>query len=117
MADSSAVNTYLHNELKPLLISFNVSHEFIEEIIESIGVQIASFVSHWDDAEFCNGLSVIGLEEGIFYKPYANINSFVAVAIRNSLIESLNSCEYSRTGLLQPLSDEKMKAITKQAIL
>ena len=112
-----SIDTYLHSKLKPLLISLKVSIPFVEEALESVGSQISSFVSHWDDLAFRNGLMVVGLEEGSFYKPYSEISPFVVVAIRNSLLESLNSCEHGRTGLEKPLSDDSVREITKQAIL
>ena len=117
MVGVGAIDTYLQNKLKPLLNSYPVAPDFVEEVLESVGTQIASFIYHWDDVSFRNGLAVVGLEEGTFYKPYSEINPFIVVAVRNSLIESLNSCEHGRTGLAQPLSDEKVSAITKQAIV
>ena len=117
MIEVSVIDTYLQEKLKSLLVSYSVAPNFIEEVLASVGSQIASYLSHWDDVRFRNGLAIIGFEEGMFYKPYTEINPFIVVTVRNSLIERLNSCEHGSTGLSKPLTDENVKAITKQAIV
>lgn len=110
------INLYFTEYLSPLLSSLDVSTQFLKEVIDNVRMQVYSFCSHWNDVEFRNGLMVIGLEEGIFYEPKNSVNPFIVLAIRNSLIETIQSEDYTGTGLTYNPEENSIKAITTQAI-
>jgi len=110
------INSYFSEYLSPLLSSIGISAKFLTEIIDNVRMQVYSFCSHWSDVGFRNGLMVIGLEEAMFYEPGSLINPFIVVAIRNSLIETIQSEEYTKTGLTYIPEKNLIKAITAQAI-
>lgn len=110
------IEIYLGECLAPTLSQFGVSEGFKNEVLNNVRMQIYSFCSHWNDVEFRNGLFVVGLEEGMFYEPMSPINPFIVVAIRNSLVETVQSKDYERAGLSHHMEDDFVKAVTKQAI-
>lgn len=110
------IETYLGEHLAPTLSQLSVSEEFKNDVLENVRMQIYSFCSHWNDVGFRNALSVVGFEEGMFYEPTSPLSPFVVVAIRNSLVETVQSEDYKRAGLTHQLRDNSVKVITKQAI-
>lgn len=114
----NAIYYYLNNILIPKLKSFGVSELFTIYMTNSILIQMTSLLRHWDDIPFRNALLLIGLEEGLFYKPLKQleIRCFVVVTIRNSPIETLQSNDYTRAGLKNSLLIDDIKEITSEAI-
>ena len=110
------IDTYFNEHLSPLLSRLGVSKEFKDAALDNVQIQVCSLCSHWDDLEFRNGIFVVGTEEGMFYEPINPINPFVVVAIRNSLLETIQSKDFKRIGLSRGLGDDSIKLITKQAI-
>jgi hypothetical protein len=112
------IEKYLNEILKPHLIALGVSDIFIEKVTATIRNQVYSCMYNWNDDEFRKGLLVIGSEEGLFYKPYANddIRNFVVLTIRNSEIEWLQTGNFALTGLKSKQDDSYIKPITSAAI-
>ena len=112
------VNAYLYEVLKPQLQDYKVSAEFANEILANIEIQIVSALRHWNDHPFRKALLIIGLDQGAFYRPDADIEvkCFVATAIRNSMLETIQSEACQRAGLDEALESEHVKIITGAAI-
>ena len=112
------ITHYLDKILLPKLKNFGVSNDFCDYTVETIERQMTSLVAHWNDIAFRKSILLIGLEEGLFYKPDAktDVKAFVVVTIRNSPIETMQSDSYAETGLKEPLTNEQIKSITSDAI-
>ena len=113
-----AIEQYLTDILIKQMEAFGVSEAFTERIINTVRNQITSCVYHWNDTEFRKALLLIGSEEGIQYKPYADddIRNFVVIAIRNSEIETIQSKNYAEAGLSDSIDSMGVKKITSAAI-
>lgn len=113
------VEFYLQNKLKVRLQKYGVSCQFTGQIIDNVKMQIYSFIKLWNDITIRKGLLTIGMEEGLFYLPKAkkDVQCFIVVAIRNSLIETIQSEDFSRTGLQKTISGNPMQEITQEAII
>lgn len=114
----NSISYYLNDILTPKLQKYGVSELFLKYTIDTIYTQMISLLRHWDDAAFRKTVLLIGLEEGIFYKPLnkIDVNCFVVVTIRNSPIEILQSTIYSQSGLTAALNSNDIKEITSEAI-
>lgn len=115
MNDIPIITSYL-NSLYRLIRQFGASVSFSDAARANVESQIYACLMHWNDEEFINALLVIGKEEGIHYTPHSSKNPFIVVAIRNSMLETLNSVQYAKTGLSRHLVPAEMKRITQQAI-
>lgn len=112
------IEKYLENVLESRLREFKIEEEYIKKIKENIQIQIYSLIWHWNDTKFRKAILVVGMEEGFFYEPEADIDvkNFVVVTIRNSYIENIFSDECQTMGLEKPINENLIKVITKEAI-
>lgn len=112
------INKYTDQILYNKLIEFGVKEKYCKEITNNIKEQIYAVLHHWNDISFRKALLIIGMEEGKFYEPEADldIKSFVVVAIRNSLLEIILSDESKIMELDKPLLEKSVKVITSGAI-
>ncbi len=112
------INKYTDEVLYNTLVKFNVKEKYILEITNDIKEQIYSILYHWNDIRFRKALLIIGLEEGKFYEPEADldIKCFVVVAIRNSLLEIIFSDESNLMELKEPVIENNVRLITMDAI-
>lgn len=109
------IEEYL-KQLKIQLEKFGIFSNQI--ILDNVKSQIFSVLEVWNDKETRNGILFFSMEIAKFYQPDFNIylKSFVATAIRNSLIESAGSDFYQDLGFERQLKDEEIKQITSYAI-
>ena len=111
------VDNYLNSVLKKQLERFHISRGAITPILDNIKVQLNSFLFHYHDIEFRNGLLILGSEEGNFYVPKNSmIANMVVLTIRNSLLEGISSKYYKEYGSSVDLKDNAIKVITSSAI-
>lgn len=116
--EQEIINKYTDEILYNRLLTFNIKEKYIKEITNDIKEQIYAVLYHWNDVVFRNALLVLGLEEGKFYEPEAdlNIKCFVVVAIRNSLLEVVFSVESGLMKLDKCIPEANMRLITSEAI-
>lgn len=112
------VTQYLQEVLAPTLDHFRVPAPYASQIIDTVELQMISFLRHWDDLAFRRTLLLLGSEEGPFYEPVgkAEVKCFVVVTLRNSPIETIQSDNYASTGMQSSLSSQDVKTITSGAI-
>lgn len=112
------VDYYLKNVLTPKLNAFGVSDGYISKVCKTVEMQMESALINWKNARFRKTLMLLVSEEAKFYKPDTNIEvkSFVALTLRNSPFESLQSDNYRQTGLTKWLNEENIKEVTSEAI-
>lgn len=112
------VTQYLQEVLAPTLDHFRVPAMYASQIIDTVELQMISFLRHWDDLAFRRTLLLLGSEEGPFYEPAgkAEVKCFVVVTLRNSPIETIQSDNYASTGMQSSLSSQDVKTITSGAI-
>lgn len=112
------VEKYIEEILGNRLEKFEIEERYIQKIKENVQKQIYSLLYHWNDEEFRKAILIIGMEEGFFYEPEADIDvkNFVVVTIRNSYIEDIFSDECQSMGLEKPIPEDLIKVITKEAI-
>ena len=87
------VTQYLQDVLAPTLDHFHVPAAYARQIIDTVELQMTSFLRHWDDLAFRRTLLLLGSEEGPFYEPAgkADVKCFIVVTLRNSPIETIQS--------------------------
>lgn len=116
--EQEIINKYTDEILYNRLLTFHIKDKYVKEITNDIKEQIYAVLYHWNDVAFKNALLVVGLEEGKFYEPEADldIKCFVVVAIRNSLLEVAFSVESGLMELDKYIPEANMKLITSEAI-
>lgn len=116
--EQEIINKYTDEILYNRLLTFHIKDKYVKEITNDIKEQIYAVLYHWNDVVFRNALLVLGLEEGKFYEPEADldIKCFVVVAIRNSLLEVVFSVESGLMELDKYIPEANMKLITSEAI-
>ena len=79
------VTQYLQDVLAPTLNHFHVPAAYARQIIDTVELQMISFLRHWDDLAFRRTLLLLGSEEGPFYEPAgkADVKCFIVVTLRN----------------------------------
>ncbi|MDD5906449.1 MAG: hypothetical protein PUC60_07510 [Clostridiales bacterium] len=112
------VTQYLQDVLVPTLDHFRVPAAYTRQIIDTVELQMISFLQHWDDLAFRRTLLLLGSEEGPFYEPAGKVDvkCFVVVTLRNSPIETIQSDNYASAGMQSSLSSQNVKTITSGAI-
>ena len=112
------VTQYLQDVLVPTLDHFRVPAAYTRQIIDTVELQMISFLRHWDDLAFRRTLLLLGSEEGPFYEPAGKVDvkCFVVVTLRNSPIETIQSDNYASAGMQSSLSSQNVKTITSGAI-
>lgn len=112
------VTQYLQDVLAPTLNHFHVPAAYARQIIDTVELQMTSFLRHWDDLAFQRTLLLLGSEEGPFYEPAgkADVKCFIVVTLRNSPIETIQSDNYACAGMQNSLSSQDVKEITSGAI-
>lgn len=110
--------SYLDNILVPQLASFDVPDDAVYKVAKNIKNQMYSLIQIWNDTAPRNTILLTGLENGRFYDSSApdEIKTFVAVAIRNSMFETLSSVGYKDLGLSRMVTDDEVKKVTSAAI-
>ena len=108
----------LQDVLVPTLDHFRVPAAYTRQIIDTVELQMISFLRHWDDLAFRRTLLLLGSEEGPFYEPAGKVDvkCFVVVTLRNSPIETIQSDNYASAGMQSSLSSQNVKTITSGAI-
>ena len=112
------VTQYLQDVLVPTLDHFRVPAAYTRQIIDTVELQMISFLRHWDDLAFRRTLLLLGSKEGPFYEPAGKVDvkCFVVVTLRNSPIETIQSDNYASAGMQSSLSSQNVKTITSGAI-
>lgn len=70
------VTQYLQDVLAPTLNHFHVPAAYARQIIDTVELQMTSFLRHWDDLAFRRTLLLLGSEEGPFYEPAGKAEVF-----------------------------------------
>lgn len=95
-----------------------IKYRFREQIVNDIQNRMCSLLSRWDQEDFRRAVLFVTDEEALFYEPIAadDVRRFVVAAIRNSMLEVAASVNCNQFKMQEPLSDEKIKSITADAI-
>lgn len=107
------LNDFVNNQLR------EIKYRYREKIADDIKNRMCSLLTRWDQEEFRRTILFVTDEEALFYEPKApdDVRRFVVAAIRNSMLEVAASVNCSQFKMPEPLSDEKIKEITSDAIL
>lgn len=95
-----------------------IKYRFREKIVKDIKERMCSLLSRWEEEDFRRTVLFVTDEEALFYEPAApdDVKRFVVATIRNSMLEVAASVSCDRFKMSTPLSDEKIKSITSNAI-
>lgn len=112
------INDYITEVLEKRLTEFNLKEKYIKQISSNIKEQMLALLYHWNDIKFRKAILILGLEEGKFYEPDADIDikCFIVVTLRNSFIETIFSNVSKEMELAKPLPEVYIKTITMDAI-
>ncbi len=96
----------------------DIKYRFREQIVNDIKNRMCSLLSRWDQEDFRRTVLFVTDEEALFYEPVASndVRRFVVATIRNSMLEVAASVNCNRFKMQEPLSDERIKGITSDAI-
>lgn len=106
------LNDLLNFELR------EIKYRYREKIVDDIKNRMCSLLSRWEQIDFRKTVLFVTDEEALFYEPVAqdDVRRFVVATIRNSMLEVAASVNCSQFKMQEPLSDEKIKSITSNAI-
>lgn len=95
-----------------------IKYRFREKIVKDIKDRMCSLLTRWEEEDFRRTVLFVTDEEALFYEPAASddVKRFVIATIRNSMLEVAASVSCDRFKMSTPLSDEKIKSITSNAI-
>lgn len=96
----------------------NIKYRYRTLILDDIKNRMCSLLSRWQQEDFRKTVLFVTDEEALFYEPIAedDVRRFVVATIRNSMIEVAASVNCNQFKMSEPLSDEKIKNITMDAI-
>lgn len=79
---------------------------------------MCSILARWDQEDFRRTVLFVTDEEALFYEPIAadDVRRFVVATIRNGMLEVAASINCIQFKMQEPLSNEKIKGITSNAI-
>lgn len=102
----------LNNQLR------DIKYRYREQIVDDIKNRMCSLLSKWQQEEFRRTVLFVTDEEALFYEPAApdDVRRFVVATIRNSMLEVAASVNCGQFKMQEPLSDERIKSITSNAI-
>lgn len=116
------ITAYIRQRLLPQLGGLGLTAVQQKLVCEDVERRLVSLLSHWYDPAFRDTLLVLGAEEGEFFEPRTappNIRALVVVAIRNSLLEELNTTSPYKSVFKtnrHALADSRVPAFTSAAI-
>ncbi len=101
-----------NNQLKEIKYRYRI------QIVDDIKNRMCSLLSRWQQEDFRKTVLFVTDEEALFYEPIASddVRRFVVATIRNSMLEVAASVNCNQFKMQEPLSDEKIKCITSNAI-
>ncbi len=101
-----------NNQLKEIKYRYRI------QIVDDIKNRMCSLLSRWQQEDFRKTVLFVTDEEALFYEPIASddVRRFVVATIRNSMLEVAASVNCNQFKMQEPLSDEKIKGITSNAI-
>ena len=107
------LNDLLGNQLREM------KYRYREQIAADIKNRMCSLLSKWDDEEYRRTILFVTDEEALFYEPYAaaEVKEFVVEALRNSMLEVAASVNCTQFKMQDPLSNEKIRQLTSDAIV
>lgn len=107
------LNDLLGNQLREM------KYRYREQIVADIKNRMCSLLSKWDDEEYRRTILFVTDEEALFYEPYAaaEVKEFVVAALRNSMLEVAASVNCTQFKMQDPLSNEKIRQLTSDAIV
>lgn len=110
------IQEYLYDLLNNQLT--DIKYRYREQIVMDIKNRMCSLLAKWEQEDFRRTVLFVTDEEALFYKPIAadNVRRFVVATIRNSMLEVAASVSCNQFKMQEPLSDEKIKSITSNAI-
>lgn len=102
----------LNNQLK------EIKYRYRKQIVDDIKNRMCSLLSRWQQKDFRESVLFVTDEEALFYEPMApdDVRRFVVATIRNNILEVAASVNCNQFKMQEPLSDEKIKSITSNAI-
>lgn len=102
----------LNNQLR------DIKYKYREQVVNDIKNRMCSLLSRWEQEDFRRTVLFVTDEEALFYEPVVadDVRRFVVATIRNSMLEVAASVNCNQFKMLEPLSNEKIKSITSNAI-
>ncbi len=96
----------------------DMKYRYREQIVDDIKNRMCSLLSRWQQEDFRRTVLFVTDEEALFYEPAApdDVRRFVVATIRNSMLEVAASDNCNQFKMQEPLSNEKIKSITSNAI-
>lgn len=96
----------------------DIKYRYREEIVNDIKNRMCSLLAKWEQEDFRRTVLFVTDEEALFYEPIVadDVRRFVVATIRNSMLEVAASINCNQFKMQEPLSDEKIKCITSNAI-
>lgn len=110
------IQEYLYDLLNHQLR--DIKYRYREEIVNDIKNRMCSLLAKWEQEDFRRTVLFVTDEEALFYEPIVadDVRRFVVATIRNSMLEVAASINCNQFKMQEPLSDEKIKCITSNAI-
>lgn len=110
------IQEYLYDLLNNQL--GDIKYRYREQIVNDIKNRMCSLLARWEQEGFRRTVLFVTDEEALFYEPVAtdDVRRFVVATIRNSMLEVAASINCNQFKMHEPLSDEKIKNITSNAI-
>lgn len=96
----------------------DIKYKYREQVVNDIKNRMCSLLSRWEQEDFRRTVLFVTDEEALFYEPVVvdDVRRFVVATIRNSMLEVAASVNCNQFKMLEPLSNEKIKSITSNAI-
>lgn len=110
------IQEYLYDLLNNHLT--DIKYRYREQIVIDIRNRMCSLLVKWEQEDFRRTVLFVTDEEALFYEPIVadDVRRFVVATIRNSMLEVATSVNCNQFKMQEPLSDEKIKSITSNAI-
>ena len=96
-----------------------MKYRYRQQIAADIKNRMCSLLSKWDDEEYRRTILFVTDEEALFYEPYAaaEVKEFVVATLRDSMLEVAASVNCTQFKMQDPLSNEKIRQLTSDAIV
>lgn len=96
-----------------------MKYRYRQQIAADIKNRMCSLLSKWDDEEYRRTILFVTDEESLFYEPYAaaEVKEFVVATLRDSMLEVAASVNCTQFKMQDPLSNEKIRQLTSDAIV
>ena len=120
---AQVLHGYFKHVLRPHLLSLRLSDVLLLRVEDDITQRFLSVLSAWPDAEFRRTVLLLAEENTVGFSPHSvrrEIHAFVAVAVRNSILEELHTTKPYDPSFSQTrarLTDKDVSSVTHSSAL